>query len=325
MPHHRSHPAPRAAVAVGGLLNALGQKLAERWLTLLVLPGALFLAAAAAAHTLGQAHALDRRLLVSRITEWTDKPAVSTVGGQVVLLGAVLAAAAVAGLAAQGAGALLQRAVLAAEWRSWPGPLRRAAHALVTRRRARWTAAATRYHQQLNDEAQQLARTGRRADPSIRRGLHRAMHRVAAEEPDRPTWSGDCLNAAAVRLERDRHLELPLVWPHLWLVLSETARAEITAAEQALTRATTLGGWALLYAPLTAWWWPAAPLAVTLALVARHRVRTATDTYAQLLVAAVLLHAGDLAEQLRIEHSGPLDTALGEALTDHLRTSTPRT
>lgn len=323
MPHHRSAFAPRTAVAVGGFLTALGQKLAERWLTLLVLPGALFLAVATAAHTLGQAHALDRRLLVSRVTGWAEEPAASTVGGQVVLLGAVLAAAAAAGLAAQGAGTLVQRTVLAADWHSWPRPLRRGARALVARRRARWASTAARYRRQLDYDALELAHSGRRADPGVRHALHRALLRVAAEEPDRPTWSGDRLHSVVVRLERDHHVDLPLVWPHLWLTLPETARAEITAAEQGLTHAGTLAGWALLYAPLTMWWWPAAPLAVALALVARHLIRTATDAYAQLLEAAAHLHVGDLADQLRIEHPGPPDTALGDSLTDRLRTRTP--
>ncbi|GGT16217.1 hypothetical protein ACFFV7_53480 [Nonomuraea spiralis] len=149
------------------------------------------------------------------------------------------------------------------------------------------------------------------------------MQRIAAEEPDRPTWSGDRIHAVTVRLARDHHLDLPLLWPHMWLTLPETTRSEITIAEQALTRATTLGGWALLYAPLTAWWWPAAPLTVVLALTARHRLRSATDTYAQLLEAAAHLHATDLATQLGIEHIGPLGPALGDALALQLRTRTP--
>jgi hypothetical protein len=68
------------------------------------------------------------------------------------------------------------------------------------------------------------------------------MQRVAAEEPDRPTCSGHRIQAVTVRLERDHHLDLPVRWPHLWLILPETTRTEITTAEQALTRATTLGG-----------------------------------------------------------------------------------
>lgn len=310
---------------MGGFLNALGQKLAERWLTLLVLPGALFLAGATVARTLGQAHALDLGRLTDRITGWAQTPATTTAGGQVILLGAVLAAAAAAGLAAQGLGTLIQRTVLAADWRTWPGPLRRWAHARVARRRARWTTAAHHYQRQLDSDASALARTGRRTDPAPRRAAHHAVQRISAEEPGRPTWSGDRIHSTALRLERDQHLDLPLVWPHLWLVLPDTTRTEITAAEQALTRATTLGGWALLYAPLTACWWPAAPLTAALALTASHRLRTAADTYARLVEAAARLYTTDLAVQLGIDHTdlaGP--ATLGDTLTHRLSSRTPR-
>jgi hypothetical protein len=308
---------------VGGFLSALGQKLAERWLTLLVLPGALFLATATVAHTLGQAQALDYHRLAYRITSWAQAPAATTVGGQVMLLGAVLVASAAAGLAAQGMGTLVLRTALAPGWNTWPRPLRQWARSRVAQRRARWTTAASRYRQQLDADARSLAVDGRRADPAPRRAAHQAMQRIAAEEPDRPTWSGDRIHTVAVRLGRDHHLDLPVLWPHLWLILPETTRAEITAAEQALTRATTLGGWALLYVPLTAWWWPAAPLATALMLTARFRIRNTTDTYAQLMEAAARLHAADLAAQLGIDHSGPADPALGDALMHQIHTRSP--
>lgn len=308
---------------MGGFLNALGQKLAERWLTLLVLPGALFLATATTAHTIGQTHALDYHHLTEQITHWAQAPATTNVGGQVVLLGAALATAAAAGLGAQGLGTLIQRTVLAANWQTWPRPLRQRANTLVTRRHARWKAAAHHYRQQLNADAHALAVHGHRVDPTSRLAAYSAMQRIAAEEPARPTWSGDRVHAVSVRLERDQHLDLPLLWPHLWLILPETTRTEITTAEQALTRATTLGGWALLYATLTAWWWPAAPLAAVLALAARYRFRSAVDTYAQLLEAAARLHTTDIAAQLGIEHTGPADPALGDAVTHQLRTRTP--
>ncbi|MEU1409488.1 hypothetical protein ABZ471_45975 [Streptomyces sp. NPDC005728] len=299
---------------MNGFLSALGQKLAERWLSLLVLPGALFLTTATTARVLGQAHALDLGCLTDRITHWARSPVATTVGGQVVLIGAVLSAAAAAGLAAQGLGTLIQRTALAADWHAWPPPLQRWAGAVVRRRRTRWTAAVHRYQQQLSTDARSLARTGSRPDPVPRRAAHLARQRIAAEEPARPTWSGDRIHAAAVRLERDHHLDVAVLWPSLWLTLPETPRAEITAAEQALNRAAALGGWALLYAPLTAWWWPAGPLAASLALTSRYRFRSAVDAYAQLLEAAVRLHATDVAAQLGMDHSGPPDPVLGDAL-----------
>ncbi|MFD5099408.1 hypothetical protein [Streptomyces albidochromogenes] len=135
---------------------------------------------------------MDHQRLVDRIGQWAQAPVASSVGGQVVLLGAVLAAAGVAGLAAQALGTLVRRAVLAAGWRAWPRPF----------------------------------------------------------------------------------------------------------------------------------WWPAAPVSAVLALTARFRLRAAVDAYAQLLEAAVRLHAVELAVQLGTEHAGPLDRLLGDVLTQHLRTRT---
>ncbi|WP_189312916.1 hypothetical protein [Streptomyces brasiliensis] len=308
---------------MNGFLSTLGQKLAERWLSLLVLPGVLFLATATSARILGQAHALDYGRLTDRITLWAKSPAATTAGGQVVLIGAVLAAAAAAGLAAQSLGTLVQRTALAADWHTWPPPLDRWAGAVVTRRRARWTAAVHRYRHRLDTDARSLARTGSRPDPGPRRAAHVAMQRIATEEPDRPTWSGDRIHAAAVRLERDHHLDVAVLWPYLWLTLPEIPRAEITAAEQALTRAAALGGWALLYAPLTVWWWPAGPLAAALALTSRYRFRNTVDAYAQLLEAAVRLQATDLAAQLGMDHGVPPDPVLGDALSHYLGPRVP--
>ncbi|NGO48154.1 hypothetical protein, partial [Streptomyces ureilyticus] len=290
---------------MGGLLTELGKKLAERWVSLLVLPGALYLAVAATAHTLGHTHPFDLSRLTAQITAWAAHPAATTVGGQVVLLAAVLAGAAAAGLATQALGSATERLCLAAGWPTWPAPFRQLAAWQTTRRQQRWRNAARTWHRHREHDARALAR-GHRTDPSARHAAERAMTRIAPEEPARPTWSGDRLNAAAVRLERDRHLDLAAVWPHLWLTLPEEARTEITAARQALTRATTLTAWALLYLPLTAWWWPAALITATLTLISWARTRTATDTYALLLEAATRSHARDLVDRLGLDTTGPL-------------------
>ncbi|MEQ4720607.1 hypothetical protein [Nonomuraea sp. B19D2] len=305
---------------VADFLSEFGKKLAERWFSLLVLPGALFLAVAVAARTLGHAHATDLPRLAGQVTAWAAGPAA---GGwrQVVLLAAILAAAAMAGLAAQGLGALVERLTLAAGWHNWPAPLRLCAARLVARRLRRWNAAATRWHR-LREEAARARARGRRADPAARRAARRAMTRVALEPPDRPTWCGDRLNAVAVRLERDLHVDASVCWPHLWLILPDATRAEITTARQALTRATTLTAWAALYLTLTWWWWPAAAIGGVLALAGWRRARAAADAYAVLLEAAARLHIRDLANQLGLDAAAsPADA--GEALTRFLESPPP--
>src|SRR2546426_886650 len=137
----------------------------------------------------------------------------------------------------------------------------------VGRRLDRWRKASAAYGE-LRETAGEALAHGNRLDPAARHAAHHAVTRIGAEEPDRPTWSGDRIHAAAVRLDRHHHLDLATVWPYLWLTIPDSARAEVTAARATLTRATTLGGWALLYGVLTFWWWPASLLTVVLVVTA---------------------------------------------------------
>ncbi|GAA2025803.1 hypothetical protein GCM10009839_25060 [Catenulispora yoronensis] len=300
----------------------LGEKLAERWLSLLVLPGALYLATIRAALTLGQTRPFDLPRLAHQVTAWAANPAVRTVGGQIVLLCAVLAAAAVAGIAARTLAAAIERVVLAADWSSWPGPLRRLASARVTARRTRWDAARLVVHQR-REEAGRARALRRPHDPQELHEARRSLDRISPERPSRPTWTGDRIDAATVRLRRDHHLETALLWPHLWLTLPDTERSEISTARQEMTAAYVLAAWAVLYAPLTAIWWPAALVSLLLAMTARQRSRTAAEAYAQLIEATVRLHTGDLARALGIDHSGILTTQVGDALSDLLESRLP--
>jgi hypothetical protein len=125
--------------------------------------------------------------------------------------------------------------------------------------------------------------------------------------------------AAALRLDRGYHLDLFIVWPYVWLTLPGDIRDQITTARSALSRAFMLAAWAVLYFVLVVWWWPALALAAGIAIVARRRIRTTTDTYATLLETTTRLQAVTLASQLGIEHSGPLAPELGRRITRQLR------
>lgn len=306
-----------------GFLGELGKKLAERWLSLLILPGALYLAVAATARVLGQTHALDLHRLTTHITAWATIPAATTLGGQVVVAAAVLAGAAAIGLAAQTLGSGIERLALAADWRTWPRPLRALAQRRREHRHTSWNTAHAHYHRLYDQARHTRQHTGTRLDPTDRHTAYRTRTRIAAEEPDRPTWSGDRIHAITIRLRRDLTMDLPTIWPHLWLHLPDPARTQITTARQALTNATTLTGWAVLYTPLAWWWWPALPTAAALATIAWHRTRTTTDTYARLIEAATRLHIHDLATQLGIDPTDKTLPALGATLTHHLHTQPP--
>ncbi|MFJ9250321.1 hypothetical protein [Streptomyces sp. NPDC101776] len=239
-----------------------------------------------------------------------------------ILLASVLGGAATAGVVAQALGSLAEQLHLAADWHTWPVGVRNLARRATAWRQTHWVTAAEAWHR-YRDEAARARARGAQVDPAARRAARAAMIRISPECPERPTWSGDRIQAVAVRLERDYHLDLAALWPHLWLILPDTVRTEITAARQALTRATTLTAWALLYLPLAAWWWPAAAISAVLAVTSWRRTRSAADIYATLLEAAARLHARDLASRLGLDPAGPFTRESGGALRHHLSPSPP--
>ncbi|WP_280423367.1 hypothetical protein [Nocardia carnea] len=307
---------------MAGFWSEITRKLAEQWFSLLALPGALYLAVVATARVLGHPHALDIRYLGHQITSYAGHPAVTTLGGQIILLIAVLAGAAVVGLIAQFLGAVVENICLAAGWQSLSLPLRLPARWCVRVRRRRWDVADAAYQAEYRGAL--APDPADRPDPARRHRAARIRDRIAVERPERPTWSGDRIHAAALRLDRDHHLDLATVWPALWLILPDTTRDELTAARLTLSRATTLAAWAVLYLPLGILWWPAVPLAVVIAATARHRIRGTSDTYATLLETTTRLHATALATQLGIDHTGPLTPQLGHTLTRHLHSRPPQ-
>lgn len=299
----------------------MGSKLADRWLSLLVLPGVLYLAVGAAAHTLGHRHALDLDLLSRQVNTYAKQHEVTSTGGQITLLVAVVVAAAAAGVCAQAVGVFVERLVMAAGWTAWPRPLPALTRRWVQRRQRRWDN-AHRDHHHYNQLAR-LPDPAQRGNPALRHNAASRRARIAVERPERPTWSGDRIQAAVLRLDRDWRLDLAVVWPYLDPVVPDDLRTRITDARAAVSRAGTLAGWAVLYAPLTWWWWPASPITIVMIAAARQRFRAGADLYARLLEVAARLHAPDLAEKLGFDHTGPLTPQLGATISHHLRSELP--
>jgi hypothetical protein len=283
-----------------GFLGEIGQKLADRWAALLVVPGLLYLAAVTAAAVLGQARALSYPDLSRKIAAWAASPASKSPGGTVLIVAAILAGSVVAGLAAVAGGRFTE--IL------WTLPGKRAP--------AKWLADARRNRSQ---EAKAIADTS--ADPAaVDKAIARA-DRICLIQADRPTWVGDRLRACRVRIERAYGLDLNAAWPRLWLIVPDTVRTELGTASDAFTAAARLTAWAVLYLILGIWWWPAVIIALIAGATGIIRARQATGNLADLIESTVDLHSRDLATQLGGQAPGQVTPVIGRRLTTQMRKS----
>src|SRR5262249_48236951 len=103
--HRRSVGVGKRDQRVNGLLDALSKKIADRWLTTLILPGLLWVCTAALAWQLGWAHALDPRATEPLFRRFDGAhPAGQAIA---VAVGALIAAAG-AGMTAAGVAAVIR-------------------------------------------------------------------------------------------------------------------------------------------------------------------------------------------------------------------------
>lgn len=312
-------------------LTAVGGKIAEKWLALLVFPGLLFLAVAVGGGTLGQRDALDAGRLVHLADRLATDPAARAPGTVVLLAALILGAATGAGMLAATLGGGVERLWLG----DWPFPLSPAARAITVRRARRWERAGERYRAAL---LAKIEARGERTVPDTAfdpdplgpapplpdtQALNAARNRVALTRPERPTWMGNRIEAVESRVREHYGLDLVSAWPRLWMLLPDTARADLQAARGALTTATRRTAWGLLYLGIALWWWPAAVAGIGTCTVAWRQGRLAVDTFAELVESTVDLHGRDLATALGFPcRTTTLTRELGIRITRLVRKST---
>ncbi|MGP3683603.1 hypothetical protein ACTVZO_02655 [Streptomyces sp. IBSNAI002] len=300
---------------MNAFLGELGKRFAERWLALLVLPGALFVAAVTIASVLGHRRALDAGALGA----WIDRLAATQASGKtgigVLVAAGVLAAAAVAGLGASALGHFVER-LWTADGRAWP------LRPLTRLRGRRWL----RAQEEVRVRRTAVIRSAtppNRADPQARAALREAMARCTRTSlvpAERPTWIGDRLRAADVRVHHAYRVDLTAWWPTLWLAVPDSTRDELTRAHAAYRATARLTAWGLLYLVLGGWWWPAVPVAAVTLATAVMRARAAAAALAQLVEAAVDLYGREVAALLGVEAAaGALDARTGARVSALLR------
>lgn len=292
---------------MNGLLDELGKKVVDRWLTTLLLQGLLWVCTAVLAWQLGWAHALDPRAAA---------PLLRRLGGD---HPAAQSAAVVAGMLIAAAGAGMTAAGLAAVLRGLRPAAARSGLArwLRARRVRRWERAGERA-ERLEAEALRAAVGSVAVGPEIAEARAR-QSAVSLERPENATWVGDRLRANVMRIHRAYGLDVTLMWPRLWVVLPEAVRTDIAAAQSSYAAADGLAGWAVLYALLGLVWGPALVIAAVVVAVGVMRARSAADMLCQLVEAAVDLYGPALAEQLRIPCEGALTPAIGGEIDAILR------
>ncbi|MGW8886328.1 hypothetical protein [Streptomyces sp. NPDC055749] len=302
------------------LLATLGGKLTERWLNLLVLPGALFLAVAAVGTTLGHRHWHDVDRLRTTLDDLAARPAVDRTGTAALLVALVLLTAAAASLTAQFLGSAIEQHWL----RFGRDPLSRA---LTARRERRWKERDAR----VEDTIAHAGPTGVAVNGAVTiprgtweriQALTEARDRIALGRPTRPTWYGDRMQATADRVDAAYGVDLAALWPRLWLILPEPAIGQIQSARDSFTAAARLAAWAVGYALLACWWWPAALVAIGCAVVSRSRARSALGALAGLIEAAVDVHGRELATRVGLiapDTAGLLSRDTGDGMSEVFR------
>jgi hypothetical protein len=298
-----------------GFFEELAKKLAERWLTLLLVPGALFLGAVWVGVRLGHAYALSWTRLTTELAGATASLARQPGGTQAVLVGALLLGATGTGLVVQ-ALAGLTRAIWLGQW---PRPFAFVRRPLVNSRRRRWQDRLA-VRRALEKAHPQATRTAEQQEEITTAGAR--LNRLALAKPGRPTWMGDRMHGVEQISVNRYGLDLSFGWPRLWLMLPETARTEITATHTAFAAAVATGTWAWPYLVLAILWWPGALIAAGIGLTAWTRARSAMGDLAVLSESAVDLHGRLLATELGVadkDSTGPLTVEEGEQITAIVR------
>lgn len=293
----------------------LAGQLGARWLSLLALPGALYMALCFAAVELGQAHALSVHRLVQSVSALGRQASRWPSAAQAVALVAILLGAAAVGLLVQALAGPVRALCLG----QWPRVADIPARFLTRRRRDRWRELLRQRY-----ELEERFPKPTRADEQQRR-VNRIASRVnaiALAEPARPTWMGDRLHALGEVAVNRYGLDLTFGWSRLWLVLPDSTRSEMNDAQSAFASSVFVATWSLPYIGLAVLWWPAAVIAVVVAVTGWLRARTGIGSLSDLAEAALDIHGRDLAIALGVasqDSTGPLSPDEGQIITDLVR------
>ena len=115
-----------------------------------------------------------------------------------------------------------------------------------------------------------------------------------------PTRIGNILRAAETRPVDKYGLNPVILWPHMWLVMPDAARGEISSARDALDSSVTATVWAILFLAFSPWNpWAALVGVVVAAVAVLAWIPARAAAFATLVEAAFDLYRQDLYARLR--------------------------
>jgi hypothetical protein len=274
-------------LVLSALGAGLGNKVAERWASLLGSPALVFWIGGLLAWVWGHGGFTGPDSGWRELERWWGQ-SVGTASVVVQALVAVLALLLVAGSARLGESLIFGALrLLEGYWPRWARPLRVAMVAargkVVHRRVERWRELARRRQDLTADERAEYA------------ALNRWRMSVPADPGDRmPTRLGDVLRATESRSRHRYGLDAVVCWPRLWLAMPESARVEVATARTRLDDGARLWLWSLFFCVWTIFTWWALGIAL-LGMVTGYRVALAgSATYGQLVQTCYDLYRKDL-------------------------------
>ncbi len=205
-------------------------------------------------------------------------------------------------------------------WPVWPGwlnwPLLRVRNWCVQRQLRRMEVLAGQWQELANKGLKQLSVEESEAYTQ----LDQQLRQFPDDSALLPTRLGNCLRAAELRPWMKYGLDAVICWPHLWLLLPDEARQELSEARASVNGALFNLLWGVLFLVWTLWAWWAIFVGVAVALFAYWQALNAAEVYGNLLNAAFDLYRLTLYDALRWPQ--PLDTSdeknSGQRLTEYL-------
>jgi hypothetical protein len=266
--------------------DAMGGKLADRWLALSV-PAVVFWFGGALAWLTGTN---DWVMALSGLSRWLESLSVT---GQFMILLLGLLGIGASGVVVARAGTPVLRLIEG----YWPRALDPLARHLTGRIEKRMTSSVMRFSE-LERKKNEGTATEAEVKEHIR--LDEEMHRWPARPPYLPTSVGNTLRAAERRPEDKYGLDAVTLWPHMWQVIPTTSRDDVGEARAALDNSVGAVCWGLLFLVFTPFSWWALPVGLAVAGAALFIwVPSRAQVYADQLEALFDLYRRQLYNALR--------------------------